>query len=78
MLAAIKAFFDSLVEVMRAYEVKIANQTTTELVKEKRKLKKASDLTEQILNITDKYIDLFKENDFKKYTKLKTKFLKVN
>lgn len=78
MLAAIKSFFDSLVEIMRAYEVKIANQTTTELVKEKRKLKKASDLTEQILNITDKYIDLFEETDFNKYIKLKTKFLKVN
>ena len=78
MLAAIKSFFDSLVEIMRAYEVKIANQATTELVKEKRKLKKASDLTEQILNITDKYIDLFEETDFNKYIRLKAKFLKVN
>lgn len=78
MIAALKAFFDSLSKMMNVYETKIKNQTTTEVVKDKRALKKASNITEEILEITDKYCETFEKRDIRKYNKLKKKFLKVN
>ena len=60
------------------YETKIQARTTEEVVKEKRCLKKASDITEQILILVDSYKHLFNEKDLDKYEKLKKKFLKVN
>lgn len=78
MIAAIKSFFDSLTQVMKTYESKIEHQTTDEVVKEKKALKKASDITEQILIIVENYKKVFDEKDLEKYEKLKKKFLKVN
>lgn len=78
MMMTIKAFFDSLSKMMNVYETKIKNQTTTEVVKDKRALKKASNITEEILEITDKYCKTFEKRDLRKYEKLKKKFLKVN
>lgn len=76
--AAVKAFFDSISKIVQMYETKLTNQTTTEVVKDKKLLKKASNITEEILEITDKYIDKFDEKDQKRYKKLQKKFLKVN
>ena len=75
---AIKAFFDSVAKTMSMYEEKLKNQTTTEVVKDKKMLKKASNITEEILEITDKYVNTFDSSDVKKYNKLKKRFLKVN
>lgn len=78
MIAAIKALFDSITQTMKTYETKIEARTTEEVVKEKRCLKKASDITEQILILVDSYKHLFNEKDLDKYERLKKKFLKVN
>lgn len=78
MIAAIKALFDSITQTMKTYETKIQARTTEEVVKEKRCLKKASDITEQILILVDIYKHLFNEKDLDKYERLKKKFLKVN
>lgn len=78
MMMSIKAFFDSISKIMNVYETKIKNQTTTEVVKDKRALKKATDITEEILELTDKYCETFEKRDLRKYEKLKKKFLKVN
>lgn len=78
MIAAIKALFDSITQTMKTYETKIQARTTEEVVKEKRCLKKASDITEQILILVDSYKHLFNEKDLDRYEKLKKKFLKVN
>jgi SHS2 domain-containing protein len=78
MIAAIKALFDSITQTMKTYETKIQARTTEEVVKEKRCLKKASDITEQILILVDSYKHLFNEKDLDKYERLKKKFLKVN
>ena len=75
---AIKAFFDSIAKTMSMYETKLKAQTTTEVVKDKKMLKKASNITEEILEITDKYAQAFEASDLRKYTKLKKRFLKVN
>lgn len=68
----------ALEKMLETYKTSLEEQTTTEVVKEKKSLKKASDITEQILDIVDNYKHLFTEKDLKKYTKLRSKFLKVN
>ena len=75
---AIKAFFDSISKTMNVYETKIKNQTTTEVVKDKKMLKQASNITEEILEIVDRYVETFEPSDIKRYNKLKKKFLRVN
>lgn len=78
MFIAIKAFFDSVTEALRMYEAKLDHQTTTEVVKDKKALKEASNITEEILLIVDNYTYVFSEKDLHRYNKLKKKFLKVN
>lgn len=78
MLAVIKSFLDSITQAMKTYEKKIDGRTTDEVVKDKRNLKKASNIAEQILIIVEQYKHLFDEKDLDKYEKLKKKFLKVN
>ena len=78
MIAAIKSLFDTICQIMKTYETKIESRTIDEVVKEKKLLKKASDITEQIIILVDRYKNLFEEKDFIKYEKLKKKFLKVN
>ena len=74
----IQAFIEAIKQALRTYEASIKNQTTTEVVHDKKLLKRASNITENILMITDKYFDKFEEEDQKQYLKLKKKFLKVN
>ena len=78
MIAAIKAFFDSLNQIMKTYETKINHRGTEEVIKEKKHLKTASDITEKILILVDSYKHLFNEKDLDRYERLKRKFLKVN
>ena len=59
MIAAITAFFQSLNQAIKTYETHILQQGNTELVKSKKRLKKASDITEEILDITDRYSSQF-------------------
>ena len=74
----IQAFIEAIKQALKTYEASIKNQTTTEVVHDKKLLKRASNITENILMITDKYFDKFEEEDQKQYLKLKKKFLKVN
>ena len=74
----ILAFIEAIKQALKTYEASIKNQTTTEIVHDKKLLKRASNITENILMITDKYFDKFEEEDQKQYLKLKKKFLKVN
>ena len=74
----IQAFIEAIKQALKTYEASIKNQTTIEIVHDKKLLKRASNITENILMITDKYFDKFEEEDQKQYLKLKKKFLKVN
>lgn len=78
MVAALTAFFQSLTQALKAYETHLNQQSTTDVVKTKKQLKKASDVTEQILQITDQYVSKFEEKDLSRYNKLKKQFLKLN
>lgn len=78
MITAIKSIIDTINQALQTYCVKLQMQATTEVVKDKKTLKKASNITEKILLLTDKYKELFSEEDIKQYEKLKRKFLKCN
>ena len=78
MFSAITAFFTSLNQAIKTYETHILEQSTSDVVKSKTRLKKATDVTEEILEITDKYASTFEGRDLLKYNKLKKKFLKLN
>ena len=78
MMLAVKSVIDAVKQGISAYETHLKTQTTTEVVKEKKQLKRASNITEQILLLVDKYVNLFTDDDQHLYQKLKRKFLKVN
>ena len=78
MLIMIRAFIEAVKQGLSTYEASIKNQTTSEVVHDRKLLKRASNITEDILLIVDKYVDTFEENDKKQYERLKRKFLKVN
>ena len=78
MVAAIVAFFESLTQSLKTFETHILEQSTTDVLTTKKRLKKASDITEEILEVVEKYKDNFSEKDLKKYNKLVHQFLKVN
>lgn len=77
-LSILQELVASIETALKTYQTTLEEKTTLEVVKEKNQLKKASDICEQILKITDKYCDSFEEKDLYKYNKLKNKFLKVN
>ena len=78
MFKALTEAITALEKMLEAYKTSLEEQTTTEVVREKKSLKKASDITEEILDIVEKYKHLFTEKDLKHYNKLRSKFLKVN
>ena len=78
MFTALTEAITALEKMLEAYKTSLEEQTTTEVVKEKKSLKKASDITEEILDIVENYKHLFNEKDLKRYNKLRSKFLQVN
>lgn len=75
---AIKSFFDMLKQALSLKETDLENKPTLEIVKEKKSLKKATNYTEQIIEIVDKYTNCFTKSDRRKYKSLKKKFNKNN
>ena len=78
MFTALTEAITALEKMLEAYKTSLEEQTTTEVVKEKKSLKKASDITEEILDIVENYKHLFNEKDLKRYNNLRSKFLRVN
>jgi hypothetical protein len=54
------------------------NKTSLEVVKDKKSLKRATNYTEELIEIVDKYTDYFTKKDLSKYNSLKKKFNKNN
>ena len=52
------------------------HQSETQVIKDKKKLKEAVNIAEEILLITDNYQVHFSDEDWKQYKKLKKKFNK--
>lgn len=49
-------------------------QSETQLIKDKKRLKDATNIAEEIFEITDNYKDFFAEDDTENYNKLRKKF----
>lgn len=73
-----KSISDSITSIVNYLTVSKDKQLETEIVKEKKSLKKASDISEKMFKIVLKYIDTFEEKDKKRIEKLYDDFLEKN
>ena len=73
-----KSISDSVTSIVNYLTVSKDKQLETEIVKEKKKKKKASDISEKMFKIVLKYIDTFEEKDKKRIEKLYDDFLEKN
>lgn len=73
-----KSISDSVTSIVNYLTVSKDKQLETEIVKEKKSLKKASDISEKMFKIVLKYIDTFEEKDKKRIEKLYDDFLEKN
>ena len=73
-----KSISDSVTSIVNYLTVSKDKQLETEIVKEKKSLKKASNISEKMFKIALKYIDTFEEKDKKRIEKLYDDFLEKN
>ena len=73
-----KSISDSVTAIVNYLTVSKDKQLETEIVKEKKSLKKASNISEKMFKIVLKYIDTFEEKDKKRIEKLYDDFLEKN
>ena len=73
-----KSISDSITSIVNYLTVSKDKQLETEIVKEKKSLKKASNISEKMFKIVLKYIDTFEEKDKKRIEKLYDDFLEKN
>jgi len=76
--AAIKAFFDSLSNFFSYAEASKEHQAETEVIQDKKKLKKCSDISEDILMLTVKYKNCMTPKDQRELLRLIKRFKKNN
>lgn len=74
----IKALFDSLSNFFSFAETNKEHQAESEIIKDKKKLKKASDISEEILMLTVRYKKYMTPKDQAKLLRLIKKFNKNN
>lgn len=78
MISSITALFDMIKQIFATKSTSLQQQTTTVVVNDRKNLKRASNITEELLELTDKYTHLFNEKDAIRYKRLKRRFMKVN
>lgn len=76
--STLKSISDSVTSIVNYLTVSKDKQLETEIVKEKKSLKKASNISEKMFKIVLKYIDTFEEKDKKRIEKLYDDFLEKN
>ena len=75
---AIEAFCEMVKQGFTYGMIHIVGKPNSTIIKDKKSLKKGTDYAEKIIDLCDKYQDLFDAKDRKKYTSLKNKFKKYN
>ena len=78
MLKAIEAVTDALKSVFNFASTAKEHQSETELIKEKRRLKKASNIAEEAFELFFKYYNDLSEKDQNKLKTLYDEFLELN
>lgn len=76
--AAIQSLMEMIKQALSLKQTDLENKPTLEIVREKKALKKATNYTEQMIEIVDKYKDSFSKSDLRKYNSLKRRFNKNN
>ena len=71
---AARAVGEAFTSLFSYCKVNKEHQSETQVVKDKRRLKKATNIAQKIFAITDYYKDYFYKNDLKKYEQLRTEF----
>lgn len=73
-----KAVGDITKSIFNYFNTVKKQQSETEIIKEKRDYKKATDIAEKIFEITDMYIDEFSNRHKRKYKQLISQFKEKN
>lgn len=73
-----KAFLDCISTITNYRTVSIENQETTSLLGDKKDLKKATNIAEQIIEITRKYESSMSKKDRRRFKILTKRFNKVD
>ena len=73
-----KAFCDCISTRINYKTVSVENQETTSLVGDKKNLKKATNIAEQIIEITRKYESSMSKKDRRRFKSLAKRFNKVD
>lgn len=71
---AIKSVGEAFTSLFNYFKTAKEEQCETQLIKDKKRLKEATNIAEEIFVITDKYKDFFTEDDTENYNKLRKKF----
>ena len=71
---AIKSVGEAFTSLFNWLRTNKEEQSETQLIKDKKRLKSAANIAEEIFDITDKYKDFFDANDTENYDTLRKKF----
>ncbi len=71
---AIKSVGEALTSLFNYLSSQKETQSETQIIKDKKRLKEATNLAEQIFAITDRYKEFFIAEDTGNYNKLRKKF----
>lgn len=74
----VTAICDFLKSVFNYADTAKEKQSETEIIKDKRDYKKATDVAERIIEIADKYLSKMNKDDLKEYQRLCKRFRKYN
>lgn len=72
--AAVKSVGEAIKSIADSFKVSKEHQSETQLVKDKKRLKKATNTAQDIFRITDEYKHLLPEDVLKDYNELRKKF----
>lgn len=75
---ALEVIGNAIKSISDSFAVLKKRQSETEVLKEKKRLKKAVDIAENIIQLTYKYLPLMTEEDIEDFKKYVEKFKKYN
>lgn len=75
---ALEVIGNAIKSISDSFAVFKKRQSETEILKEKKRLKKAVDIAENIIQLTYKYLPLMTEEDVEDFKKYVEKFKKYN
>lgn len=76
--AAFQAFCTAVSKLFELKTVQVQKQETTEIIHEKKDFKKATNIAEEIISLTQKYYSKMTLCDKLKFSRLLNRFYKVN